>query len=214
VDDVIFGQGARAQFVYIVKKGALFRFRLLPDGRKSILQFLFPGDSFGFEVGRHHRDTVQTLTDAKVLAVGKEALIAAAASSVGLSNLLLTAATRAIATAHENSIVLRGRPAMERLALFLLDLDTRLHGQLDLPMSRRHIANHLGLTIETISRAFSALERLKVIRFQDKTQQRIIIHNKQRLQQCAADGSDIDYWSAINRRKTKAETIPAASAMY
>ena len=72
VGDIVFERGGPAQFVYVVKRGALCRFRASPEGRRSILQFLFAGDGFGFETGRYHRDTVQALTGTEVLAAVKE----------------------------------------------------------------------------------------------------------------------------------------------
>jgi CRP/FNR family nitrogen fixation transcriptional regulator len=202
VDDTVYAQGAPSQFVYIIDEGALLRFKLLPGWRKSILQFLFPGDGFGFEISRYHLDAVQALTPVRVRAARRGALIAAATSNAGLSKLLFNSASRALATAEEQSTLLRGRHATERLALFLLDLDARLHGQIDLPMRRKHIANHLGLTEETISRKFSALQRLKIIRFVDDRQRRMVIRDKPRLQQLASDASDFDYSNTLKRRKT------------
>jgi CRP/FNR family nitrogen fixation transcriptional regulator len=57
------------------------------------------------------------------------------------------------------------KSALEKIATFLLDLSARLseNGQLDLPMSRIDIADHLGLTIETVSRTLTQLERQQVI---------------------------------------------------
>ena len=51
------------------------------------------------------------------------------------------------------------------MATFLLDLSRRLGKTkyLDLPMSHQDIADHLGLTIETISRTITELERLQLV---------------------------------------------------
>jgi CRP/FNR family transcriptional regulator len=47
--ETVYERGAPANFIYIVTKGALYRYTVLPDGRRLILQFLFPGDVFGYE---------------------------------------------------------------------------------------------------------------------------------------------------------------------
>ena len=107
INDTVYAQGARAQFVYVVEQGAFRRSRLCPGEKESILQFFLPGDSFGFEVGRYHLDSVQAPTHTKVLAVGREVLMDAAASDARLSKMLLDAAVRALVAAEEQAIVLR-----------------------------------------------------------------------------------------------------------
>ena len=100
-DEVVYERGAPAQFIYAVTEGTLCRLRVLEDGRRLILQFLFPGDVFGYEQGRNHRDTVQALTkDARALSAGREALLEASKSDARLSHFLFTAAARAEAVVH------------------------------------------------------------------------------------------------------------------
>ena len=61
--------------------------------------------------------------------------------------------------------MLIGRSAKCRVATFLLDLSRRLGKTryLDLPMSHQDIADHLGLTIETVSRTITELERTQLV---------------------------------------------------
>jgi len=80
--ETVYEQGALAQFVYVVDQGSLCRFRIMSGERRSIFQFLFRGDSFGYETGRHHRDTVRALTNIKVVAASRDALVSAAKSDV------------------------------------------------------------------------------------------------------------------------------------
>jgi CRP-like cAMP-binding protein len=137
--DTVFERGAPTQFVYVVNTGGLFRFRLLPGGRRSILQFLFAGDGFGYEPGGYHRDTVQAMTDSEVLAAGRQGLVA---PSVQRRSVLFDAAARAFVLAEEQAVVIRGTTATERMALFLLEMDARISidGQIDLPMgSKRYL---------------------------------------------------------------------------
>ena len=124
--EVVYEKGAPAQFVYLVTEGALFRFKRLPGDRRSIIQFLFPGDAFGYEIGRRHRDTVEALTHVKIRSVGKEALLDTAAIDARLSKALSSAAFWAARAAEDQSIGLRGRNATEQLALFFLEMDARL----------------------------------------------------------------------------------------
>src|SRR5690606_15729773 len=65
----------------------------------------------------------------------------------------------------------------QRLAAFLLDLSRRLMSlgysptEFVLRMSREEIGNHLGLTLETVSRLFSRFDREKLIRIQQRNVQ-------------------------------------------
>jgi CRP/FNR family transcriptional regulator, nitrogen fixation regulation protein len=199
----VYERGASAHFVYAVDTGALCRLRLIPEDRRSILRFLFAGDGFGYEIGRHHRDSAQALTHTKLLAASREALLAAAKSNTRLSNLLFSAAANAAVVAEERADMLRVRTATEQIAQFLLEMEVRLsvRGQIDLPMRRHHIADYLGLTIETVSRTLSAFQREKIIQFRDRAQRKLVIRDKQRLQQLASDASDFDFWSILKRRK-------------
>jgi CRP/FNR family nitrogen fixation transcriptional regulator len=197
--DSVYEHGAPAHFVYTVDTGALCRLRLLPEDRRSILQFLFPGDGFGYEIGRHHRDTAQALTHTKLRAASREALRAAAKSNARLANLLFAAAANAAVVAEERADMLRFRTATEQIAQFLLEMEVRLsiRGQIDLPMRRYHIADYFGLTVETVSRTITALQREKIIEFRDRAQ--YVIRDKRRLRQLASDASDFEFWSILKR---------------
>ena len=202
--ETVYEQGALAQFVYLVDQGSLCRFRLMSEDRRSIRQFLFPGDGFGYEIGRHHRDTVQALTPIKVLAVARDALLAAATTDARLSNLLFSAAASAAVAADERADMMRVKNAAERIAQFLLEMEIRLstRGVIDLPMSRSQIGDYFGVRMETVSRTFSAFQKEKIIQFRDRKQRQMVICDKRRLQQLASDASDFDYWSILKRRKS------------
>jgi len=60
---------------------------------------------------------------------------------------------------------LLSRAAKCRVATFLADLSKRLGSKelIDLPMSHQDIADYLGLIVETLSRAITALERSGVL---------------------------------------------------
>ncbi|MNL48403.1 Nitrogen fixation regulation protein FixK [compost metagenome] len=69
---------------------------------------------------------------------------------------------------HELSLLLCRKSAMERIAGFLLSLATRTgklanDQRISLPMCRADIADHLGLTIETVSRNLTKLKLRGII---------------------------------------------------
>jgi CRP/FNR family nitrogen fixation transcriptional regulator len=73
---------------------------------------------------------------------------------------------RKLAAAHAHLVLLGRKTAQERIATFLVEMAERTaeeDGEVALPMSRYDIADHLGLTIETVSRTLTQLERQGVI---------------------------------------------------
>ena len=62
-------------------------------------------------------------------------------------------------------------------------MDERLTaaGVMALPMSRRDIADYLGLTLETVSRALSRLQGAGVLDFIGNNQREIVLRDRQRL---------------------------------
>jgi CRP/FNR family nitrogen fixation transcriptional regulator len=62
-------------------------------------------------------------------------------------------------------------------------MDRRLTaaGVMALPMSRRDIADYLGLTLETVSRALSILHDKGVLGFVGQTQRQIVLLDRSRL---------------------------------
>jgi CRP/FNR family nitrogen fixation transcriptional regulator len=55
-----------------------------------------------------------------------------------------------------------------------------------LPMSRRDIADYLGLTVETVSRALSFLRNRNILRFDGETHRKVELLNREILAELAA----------------------------
>jgi CRP/FNR family nitrogen fixation transcriptional regulator len=149
-------EGEPAAHVYKLVSGAVRSLRLLGDGRRQIIDFYFAGDVFGVEIGADYRATAETLGEA-VLIVARRATIAADPDSGAR---LWRHADTELRRSQDHAFSLGRRSAAERIARFLLDLSRRLEAgpRLTLPMSRQDIADHLGLTIETVSRTLGQLQ--------------------------------------------------------
>lgn len=80
-------------------------------------------------------------------------------------------------------LLLGRKTSMERVVAFLIEMDRRLTatGILALPMTRRDIADYLGLTLETISRSLSYLRELGILRFIDNNQRHVVIMDRRQL---------------------------------
>jgi CRP/FNR family nitrogen fixation transcriptional regulator len=96
---------------------------------------------------------------------------------------LLSMTTNNLQHAEDHMLLLGRKTSLERVAAFLLEMDTRLTaaGIIALPMSRRDIADYLGLTLETVSRALSRLHDLGILGFIGNTQRQIMLLDRHQL---------------------------------
>jgi CRP/FNR family nitrogen fixation transcriptional regulator len=161
----IFAEGDRAAFVYKVLSGVVRTSKLLSDGRRQIDAFHLAGDIFGIEAGEEYRFSAESVGDCIVIAYRRSHLASMIGSDVQLVQEMTMGMIRSLVRAQNHMMLLGRKSAVEKIATFLLDMAERTaeDDALDLPMSRTDIADHLGLTIETVSRSFTQLERQGII---------------------------------------------------
>ncbi|MEE1613296.1 helix-turn-helix domain-containing protein [Microvirga sp. CF3016] len=164
-DGEIFAEGDRAAFVYKVHSGVVRTSKLLSDGRRQIDAFHLAGDIFGIEAGEEYRFSAESVGDCIVIAYRRNHLASMTGSDAQLAQDMTMGMMRSLVRAQNHMMLLGRKSALEKIATFLLDMAERTaeDGALDLPMSRTDIADHLGLTIETVSRSFTQLERQGII---------------------------------------------------
>jgi CRP/FNR family nitrogen fixation transcriptional regulator len=186
-DEEVFAEGDRAAYFYKVVSGAVRTSKLLSDGRRQIDAFHLPGDCFGIESGEEHRFSAEALGDTTVIAYRRCSLDSLAATDATFAHQLVAAMMRSLERAQDHMLLLGRKTAMEKIATFLLDLSGRVPdaGHVDLPMSRTDIADHLGLTIETVSRSLTQLERQGVIELPSHRRS-IVLRDKAALQRLDA----------------------------
>lgn len=179
----IFGEGEPAKYVYQVIDGAVRSYKLLSDGRRQIGAFHLAGDIFGLENGGVHRFTAEAIVDTTVRLVKRVSLAHVAESDATVARDLLNMTATNLQHAEDHMLLLGRKTSLERVAAFLLEMDTRLTaaGVLALPMCRRDIADYLGLTLETVSRALSVLHDKGILGFLGQTQRQIVLLDRPKL---------------------------------
>lgn len=179
----IYGEKEPADYVYQVKVGAVRTYKLLSDGRRQIGAFHLIGDIFGLENGSEHRFTAEAIVNTTVRLINRRSLEMVAESDVRVSRNLLSMTTANLQHAENHMLLLGRKTALERVAAFLVEMDRRLAVAvvMPLPMSRRDIADYLGMTLETVSRALSRLHELGIIGFIGSNQRQIVLLNRQQL---------------------------------
>jgi CRP/FNR family nitrogen fixation transcriptional regulator len=179
----ICGEEEPAEYVYQVKEGAVRSYKLLSDGRRQIAAFHLVGDIFGLVNGKSHRFTAEAVIETTLRLIKRQSLDAAANSDADVTRNLLIMTANNLQHAENHMLLLGRKNSHERVAAFLIEMDGRLAatGVMTLPMTRRDIADYLGLTLETVSRALSQMRRAGVLNFLSKNQREIAILDRPRL---------------------------------
>lgn len=179
----IFGEGEPAKYVYQVVDGAVRSYKLLSDGRRQIGAFHLIGDIFGLENGGVHRFTAEAIVDTTVRLVKRVSLAHVAENDASVARDLLNMTATNLQHAEDHMLLLGRKTSLERVAAFLLEMDHRLTaaGVMALPMCRRDIADYLGLTLETVSRALSILHEKGILGFLGQTQRQIVLLDRPKL---------------------------------
>lgn len=165
----LFCEGDEATHVYRVEVGHICIYRMMPDGRRQVVDFAYPGDMIGLGALGDHSDSAQAMERTVVRAMPVATLRELAQSDTRLGLKLYEALSRELMAARELLFTVSQRTAAERIAAFLTALSRRNErrgeapNEIVLPMTRMDIADFLGLTIETVSRTLTKLRHDGVI---------------------------------------------------
>ena len=164
-NEEIFGEEEPADFVYRLVSGVVRATRMLSDGRRQVAGFYFPGDVFGLETGDIHGTCAEAITECQVALIRRSVLERSAERDIAAARELWSITAQALDRMQAHMLLLGRRGAVERIAVFLLEMEVRTAGcgVVDLPMSRIDIADYLGITFETVSRGLTQLERDGII---------------------------------------------------
>ncbi|MFO1069994.1 MAG: Crp/Fnr family transcriptional regulator [Geminicoccaceae bacterium] len=148
--------GTNSTHLYTLLRGWAFRYILLEDGRRQILNFVLPGDLVGLQASVFDalEHSVQALTDIQLCMFPRSRLWDLYARQPGLGFDVTWLA------AHEESLVdetlasVGQRTALERIAFLILHLAQRLDGlglvrdgRSSFPLTQQHIADATGLSL-------------------------------------------------------------------
>jgi CRP/FNR family transcriptional regulator len=161
----IFVEGDPAEYVYNLSSGDVRLYKLLADGRRQITGFLRSGDFLGLvkqEAYAYGAEAIDNVVLCCMRVIDLERLLR---ELPAVRDRLLDMSRDELAAVQEQMLLLGRKSAREKVLSFLLlraqqdyDRDEEETAVLDLPMSRIDIADYLGLTIETVSRTFTALK--------------------------------------------------------
>ena len=184
--DYLFRSGDSLTSLFAVRSGSIKLFTDSDDGEEQIIGFYLPGEIVGldgFENGTHSCSAI-ALETSRLCSFPHSELSQVCQKLPAMQEQMFRIMGRELS--HENRLLLTiaKKNAEERIASFLSSLSSRFKtlgfSPLDfhLSMSRQEIGNYLGLTIETVSRIFSRLQKNGVITIDNK---RITIENPKAL---------------------------------
>lgn len=170
---ILFHEGDDADSFYEVVSGVFRATKVFSDGRRQVVAFAYPGDIVGFGHGDTYRFDCDALTPARVQVTARSELKDAMRARPELGEKLISLAAAEVASMHDLSVLLCRKSAVERIAGFLVSLAVRSGKKANdqrvcLPMCRADIADHLGLTIETVSRNMTKLKTRGIIDLPDR----------------------------------------------
>ncbi|WP_395022341.1 helix-turn-helix domain-containing protein [Dongia sp.] len=157
----IYAEGDDAKVFYRVVSGVVRTCRFLSDGRRQIDAFYGEGEVFGFDLAEARSFGAEAVTDCTLHCYQQVKLTSDKQGAMAVPQQLFSYAMGRLAKAQEHAMVLSRRSALERVASFLVEW-TKNSSRKDivsLAMTRTDIGDYLGLTIETVSRSLSQLER-------------------------------------------------------
>ena len=143
------------------------------DGRQQIVGLLFPPDFLGRAFSRHNLYFAEAATDVEICVFPNDRFEALVADYPELQHRLFAKTLDELDAAREWMLLLGRKTAEEKVASILLILAARAKRMqcegaptdisFEVPLTRADLADHLGLTIETVSRQMTRLRAMRVI---------------------------------------------------
>ncbi|MDH5648514.1 MAG: Crp/Fnr family transcriptional regulator [Gammaproteobacteria bacterium] len=168
--DIIFQQGQEGDYLHIVREGMVKLSLSDADGNEQIVGLCLAGHVVGFDVlgDSKHTYTAEALTPVMTCTIRQPDMTKVFAENPIVAQKTIRMLNQELAFAQNLIHMLGQKSSEEKVALFILSLipritQTQLPIKLLLPLSRKEMAQFLGLTVETVSRLISDFKRRGII---------------------------------------------------
>ena len=168
----IVATGAESPHLWTLYAGHAFRYVLLPDGRRQILNFLFPTDFIGLQASilEAAEHSVAALTDVHLCVFEKRHLTEVFRKVPDLGYDITWITANEMSFVDLNLVAVGQFRADERIAYLLFSFFERMRGlelhdglSCSLPLKQQHIADSLGLSLPYTNAALKRLVKDKLI---------------------------------------------------
>lgn len=175
----IYCQGDPRAGWYRIASGAARQYLLRADGRRQVVDIHLPGDFFGFAGEGHHHFSEQALVEGTLICFYPRRRIEELIDNNSeVATQIRKCSFETIGRLREQMLILGAITARRKVHAFLSYLCHRLSpdnaGGATLPISRCDIADLLGISAETVSRAFTELQERGAISLDGPRQIRLL----------------------------------------
>jgi len=187
----VLNEGANSAHIYTVLSGWGFRYKMLEDGRRQILNVVLPGDFIGLQgsVLKEMQHSVEALSAMLLCVFERDRLWNLYSNHPSLAYDITWLAAREEQTLDEHLLSVGRRTALERMAYLLLFIFSRARSRgllgkegVQIPLTQQHIADTLGLSLVHTNRTLKRLAGMKLVRWQER---RLEILNEEKLSEIA-----------------------------
>lgn len=174
--DYLFRQGDDFKAIYAIRAGSFKSFKTARDGAEQVTGLYLPGEIVGMDgiSSNSHDSSAIALETGSVCEIPFSQLEELSTRIPSLQGRFFRLMSQEIAKDQQMLTLLSSNTAEERVAALLLSISTRQHRrklsptQFRLPMTRAEIGSYLGITLETVSRIFSRLQKQQVVDVENK----------------------------------------------
>lgn len=172
-NQILVQEGDIKKYVFTLRSGMLRLVSTLFDGRRQISGFIMPGEFIGLIAEDYYTQTIEAVIPSSLCVFPRSELEQMMGLYPQIRDRLLDMTRKSLSRSRENQLLLGRLTPIEKMANFLLMTSRRatesglMDNPVNLVMSRSDIADHLGLTIETVSRCFSKLKTQGIIKLID-----------------------------------------------
>lgn len=173
----VLAEGTRNPHLYTVLMGWGFRYKLLADGRRQIVNYILPGDLIGLQgsLMGEMQHSVETLSPMVLCVFERGELMSLYREHPELAYDVTWLASREECILDEHLLSVGRRTALERLSYLLAFLVNRAQGvgmtngsPPVLPITQTHVADTLGLSLVHTNKTIRKLADRKLVRWMER----------------------------------------------
>jgi CRP-like cAMP-binding protein len=190
-------EGTKSAHLYTVLSGWAFRYKMLPDGRRQILNYALPADLIGLQgtLLNEMQHSVEALTDLVLCILPRDKLWELYANYPSLAFDVTWLASRQERIGDEHLLSVGRRSALERTAFLLLHLFLRAEqlrlntgNRIPFPLTQQHVADTLGMSLVHTNKTLKRLAETQTVRWKGRI---LEIRDRERLAEIANyEGAD------------------------